>query len=104
MSSSDKKAALVFLLYAVGQFVVPIALFRHTLAIFDALWFAGTIAPGAMAIAVSVWFLAGREPCRPSRPSSSASMHLVTLISFWLGLVGLATLNLWIIDEIQASC
>jgi len=94
----------VFVLYTVGQFAVPIVLFRQALAIIAALWVAGTIAPGVMAVAVSVWFLAGREPCRPSRSSSSASMHLVALILFWLGLVGLAMLNLWIIGETQASC
>jgi hypothetical protein len=104
MSSSDRKAALAFTLYTVSQFTVPILLFRNTSTIFDAVWVAGTIAPTVAGVAVAVWFLVGRQRCRPWRASSSASMHLVTLLIIWLGLVSLAVLNLWIRDEISASC
>jgi hypothetical protein len=92
MLPSDKKAVVVFLVYATAQLVVPIALFRGTLGIKDALWFVGTVAPVAMGMIVLAWFVVGR------------SMRLTTVMVFGLGLACLGLLNHWLIMLIEDSC
>jgi len=92
MLPSDKKAILAFLIYAIAQLVVPIAAFRRTLAIKDALWFVGTIGPVMMGVIVLAWYVSAR------------SMHFVTVIAFWLGLACLGLLNHWLMILIDATC
>ena len=96
MLPSDKKAIVAFLLYAIAQFVVPIALFRGTLAIFNALLFFGTVAPIGMGLIILQWYAMTR--------SMGRSMHFVTVIAFWLGLACLALLNHWLIMLADNSC
>jgi hypothetical protein len=92
MLPSDKKAVGALLLYAVAQFLVPIALSRGTPAIRDALWIAGTIAPAAMGIAILAWYFLGR------------SMRRMTAVAIWIALGVLAALNHFIIAALDASC
>lgn len=92
MLPTDRKAIAALLLYAVAQFVLPIALFRGTLAIRDAVWIAGTVAPVAMGIAVLAWYLVGR------------SLHFVTVIAIWITLGVLGVVNHLLIAALDASC
>jgi hypothetical protein len=92
MLASNKRAILAFVLYAIVQFVTPIALFRGTLLIKDALWLMGTVAPTIAGIVVLVWYVLTR------------SLHFVTVLAFWLGLACLGLVNLWLIRLIEATC
>ena len=79
MLSSDKKATVVFVVYAVVQLFAPIALFRGTLEIKDALWFVGTITPVVMGTIVLAWYVLARShasgniDCLLARPCVSGT-------------------------------